>query len=248
MDITRIGKTIIPTPIRNLALNHVLHVPFAHKNLIFVHRFTLDNDIFIEFHPYFFLIKDKKTRRVLLHRSCKGGLYPLPPSMSKFWKLMFSAIKIPANRWHSHLGHPSRDIVRRVIPKNNLPCAQFDSSSEFVSDACSCAKAHQLPYSVSSRTSSAPLEPIHSFVWGPIIDSFGRKKYYISFIDDYSKLTWIYLLHQKSEVSKYFLEFQQLVERMLHCKIITVESDWGGNMKNLILFSDNRDFSLGFLP
>jgi hypothetical protein len=34
---------------------NVLHVPSTHKNLILVHRFTLDNDIFIEFHPYFFL-------------------------------------------------------------------------------------------------------------------------------------------------------------------------------------------------
>jgi hypothetical protein len=34
---------------------------------------------------------------------------------------VFSAIKISTNRWHSHLGHPSRDIVRRVILKNNLP-------------------------------------------------------------------------------------------------------------------------------
>jgi hypothetical protein len=58
MDITRIGKFIIPTPLCNLALNNVLYVPSAQKNLIFVHRFTLDNDTFIEFHPFFFLIKD----------------------------------------------------------------------------------------------------------------------------------------------------------------------------------------------
>jgi hypothetical protein len=33
------------------------------------------------------------------------------------------------------------------------------------------------------------LEFIFSDVWGPTIDSFGRKKYYVGFIDDYSKLT-----------------------------------------------------------
>jgi hypothetical protein len=58
MDITRIGKTIIPTCHRNLVLNNVLHIPSTHKNLISVHWFTLDNDTFIEFHPYFFFIKD----------------------------------------------------------------------------------------------------------------------------------------------------------------------------------------------
>jgi hypothetical protein len=47
------------------------------------------------------------------------------------------------------------------------------------------------------------------------IDSFSRKKYHVSFIDDYSKFIWIHLLRHKFEVPKYFLEFQQLVERML---------------------------------
>jgi hypothetical protein len=145
MDIARIGKSIIPTPSSDLVLHNVLHVPSTHKNLISVHHFTLDNDTFIEFHPYFFLIKDRTTRRVLLHGLCKGGLYPLSLSMSKFWKLVFSAIKISIDRWHSRLGHQSRDIVHRVISKNNLPCGHFDSSSESVCDAYACAKAHQLP-------------------------------------------------------------------------------------------------------
>jgi hypothetical protein len=78
MDISCIGNSITHTPSRNLMLNNVLHVPSTHKSLISVHRFTLDNDTFIEFHPYFFLIKDQKMRKVLLHGPCKGGLYPLP--------------------------------------------------------------------------------------------------------------------------------------------------------------------------
>jgi hypothetical protein len=67
MDITHIGTSIIPTTTLPLTLNNVLHVPSAHKNLIYVHRFTIDNDTFIEFHPYFFLIKDRKMKKVLLH-------------------------------------------------------------------------------------------------------------------------------------------------------------------------------------
>jgi hypothetical protein len=101
-------------------------------------------------------------------------------------KLVFSAIKSPVDRWHSWLGHPSRDIVRHVVSKNNLPCAHFQGSSSSVCGACACAKDHQLPYSMSSSVSSVPVELIHSDVWGPTIDSFGRKNYYVSFIDDYS--------------------------------------------------------------
>jgi hypothetical protein len=73
MDITCIGTSIIPTTTRPLILTNVLHVPSAHKNRIFVHRFTLDNDTCIEFHPYFFFIKDRKRKKVLLHGQCRGG-------------------------------------------------------------------------------------------------------------------------------------------------------------------------------
>jgi hypothetical protein len=62
MEITRIGTSLIPTSGRDHVLNKVLHVPSTHKNLIYVHRFTLDNDTYIEFHPFFFFIKDRKTR------------------------------------------------------------------------------------------------------------------------------------------------------------------------------------------
>jgi hypothetical protein len=175
-------------------------------------------------------------RKVLLHEPCKGGLYPLPPPSSKFCKLVFSAIKISTDRWHSRLGHPARDIVRCVVFTNNLPCASLDSGSGLVCDVFACAKAHQLPYFVSFSRSSVPLELIFLDVWGPAIDSFGRKKYYISFIDDYSKFIWIYLLRSKSEVFKYFIEFQRLVERWFDCMIITVQFDWGGEYEKFNSF------------
>jgi hypothetical protein len=78
MEISHVGSSIIPTSTRNLILKNVLHVPTVTKNLISVHKFTLDNDMFIEFHPFYFLIKDHKTRKVLLPGPCRGGLYPLP--------------------------------------------------------------------------------------------------------------------------------------------------------------------------
>lgn len=55
--------------------------------------------------------------------------------------------------------------------------------------------------------------PYFSDVWGPAPTSIGRHQYYVSFIDDFSKFNWIYLLHRKSEVFQCFNEFQNLVER-----------------------------------
>jgi hypothetical protein len=146
----------------------------------------------------FFLIKDQVTKRVLLRGPCRG-LYPIPHLPQHAQKLLLSAIKPLSHRWHCRLGQPSRDIVRRVLSQNNLVCPRLESDDS-VCDACLCAKAHQLPYKLSISRSTTPLQLVFSDVWGPAIDSFGNKKYYISFIDDYSKFTWIYLLRCKSEV------------------------------------------------
>ena len=58
----------------------------------------------------------------------------------------------------------------------------------------------------------------------------------VSFIDDYSKFTWIYLLKYKSELFSIFQEFQKLVERHFNRKILTVQSDWGGEYEKLNSF------------
>jgi hypothetical protein len=105
-----------------------------------------------------------------------------------------------------------------------------------VCDACQQAKSHQLPYPKSSSVSSHPLELIFSDIWGPAPSSVGNYKYYVSFIDDFSKITWIYLLKFKSEVFQKFNEFQTLVERLFNRKIITVQTDWGGEYEKLNSF------------
>ena len=57
------------------------------------------------------------------------------------------------------------------------------------------------------------LELVHSDVFGPVlVPSLGGSKYYLSFIDEFSKMTWIYFLKKKSEVFEKFLEFKALVE------------------------------------
>lgn len=231
MNINRIGHAIVRAPGRILHLNNVLHVPQANKNLVSVHRLATDNQAFLEFHPDFFFIKDKETKKVLLEGKCKGVLYPLPGDGSE----ALSAIKPSGARWHSRLGHPVPPIVQRVINKNNLPCSS-EISHESVCDACQQAKSHQLSYPKSTSVSSSPLELIFSDVWGSAPESVGRKKYYVSFIDDYSKFVWIYLLKHKSDVFSVFHDFQQLVKRQFSKKIKAVQSDWGGEYEKLNSF------------
>jgi hypothetical protein len=77
MEINHISNSVIPSLSWPLQLNHVLHISRAHKHLVSIHHFNIDNHTFIELHPYFFLIKDQITKKVLLRGPCRGGLYPL---------------------------------------------------------------------------------------------------------------------------------------------------------------------------
>jgi histone deacetylase 1/2 len=58
----------------------------------------------------------------------------------------------------------------------------------------------------------------------------------VSFIDDHTKFTWIYLLRHKSEVFSCFRVFQNLVDRQFGRKILTVQTDWGGEYQTLNSF------------
>jgi histone deacetylase 1/2 len=233
MHISSIGHSTLHTHNTNLHLRNILHVPSASKHLISVHRLAQDNNIFFEFYPTFFLIKDRATKKILHQGRCEGGLYPLESSSSRgnSDKQVFGVNKLSTSRWHSRLGHPSFSIVNRVLRDNNLPCHN-EKDIELVCDSCQRAKSHQLPYSLSDNVSKAPLDLIHSDIWGPAPTSVGRYSYYVSFIDDYSRYTWLYLLKKKSDIYQVFQNFQNLVERKFDRKILSMQTDWGENMKN----------------
>ena len=163
------------------------------------------------------------------------GLYPLISKFCKFNKQVHGAFKVSSERWHNRLGHPSFSIVYQILSKNKLIFVD-EHDRETICDACQKAKSHQLPYPVSTSVSSKPLELIFSDVWGQAPTSVGRHKYYVSFIDDYSKYTWIYLIKHKSDVFQVFQNFQALVERKFDSKIIAMQSDWGGEYEKLNYF------------
>ena len=70
LKIAHIGSTILSSLSHSLMLKETLHVPLIHKNLIFVHKFTHDNNVTIEFHHFFYLVKDRMTGAVLMRGRC----------------------------------------------------------------------------------------------------------------------------------------------------------------------------------
>ena len=65
------------------------------------------------------------------------------------------------------------------------------------------------PFPQSEHKSKEPLDLVHLDVCGPMsVHSFSGYSYCITFIDDYSRKTWLYFLKAKSEVFERFWEFK----------------------------------------
>ena len=60
--IAHIGQSTVIGSSRFLLLNNVLHVPQISKHLLYVHKLASDNDIFFEFHPNSFYVKDRAMK------------------------------------------------------------------------------------------------------------------------------------------------------------------------------------------
>ncbi|KAA5592484.1 transposase family protein, partial [Pseudomonas aeruginosa] len=90
-------------------------------------------------------------------------------------------------------------------------------------------KQARLPFQPSSTSTQDILELIHSDVCGPMESvSIGGSRYYVLFVDDYSRMVFVYFMKTKSEVFKFFKEFQSLVEKQTDRKIKILRTDNGG--------------------
>jgi Integrase core domain len=101
------------------------------------------------------------------------------------------------------------------------------------SDVCKLAKLTRSHFSLSLSKSNMSFELNHSDVWGPTpVTSYNDFKYIITFINDFTRATWIFLLKTKDEVFDYFLEFLNRVENQFNVKVKVFRSDNGIKYKN----------------
>jgi hypothetical protein len=77
LSMSHIGHTKLYTQHRSFTLSNVLYVPAITKPLLSVQKFCLDNNVYFEFHPFLFYVKDLNTNEVLLLGQSKYGLYTL---------------------------------------------------------------------------------------------------------------------------------------------------------------------------
>jgi hypothetical protein len=138
--------------------------------------------------------------------------------------------------WHKRLGHVNKQKIKDMKAKGIVHGLERESIKD-VSGSCeSCLemKSVRLKFNKHDRLrANGKLELIHSDICGPMrVASKGGALYVLTFMDDFSRKSDVFLLKRKSEVFETFLDYKAKVEKESGCCIKVIRTDNGGEFCN----------------
>lgn len=99
--------------------------------------------------------------------------------------------------WHKILGHPSTGYLHILFPKH------FPSNCTSHCETCVLAKSHRKIFKPNNTRVDLPFSLIHSDVLGPAPIIGGQNfRYFIIFVDDCTRMTWVYFLKKYEVLDK----------------------------------------------
>eukprot|EP00253_Pinus_taeda_P022537 PITA_22537 len=130
--------------------------------------------------------------------------------------------------WHRRMGYMYHGALR-TLREITTGVPDFNTDHFDTCKGCAMGKFSKSPFPNNDNRATGILDLIHSGVSGRMSHvSLSGYEYYVVFIDDHSRRTWIYFLKTKSEVFKRFQEFRALVETQTGQKTKSLRSDNGG--------------------
>ena len=194
-------------------LHDVLCVPTFKVDLMSVSRLTKGLNCSITFFPYWCILQDLATRRMIGLGKQRDGLYYL---VALATKKSVTKPSTATNRptcnltisstdlWHNRLGHASFSRLH-YIAKHYL---KFSVESNNACHICPLAKQSRLPFHPSVISSIKPFEIIHCDIWGRYRHpSLSGAYYFLTIVDDYTRFTWIFLMRHKDETQSILKQF-----------------------------------------
>ena len=134
--------------------------------------------------------------------------------------------------WHHRLGHPSFFYLKHLFPGlfRKVDCNLLHCES------CALSKSHWMSYEIQDYFPSSPFYMIHSHVWGlSKIYTLNGKRWFATFIDDHTRLCWIYLMKSKSDVAQNFKDFYTFTETQFQVEISIFKTNNGTKYFNTCL-------------
>lgn len=211
-------------------LHKVLYVPQLALNLFSVKAATKRGKK-VDFGKRQCIIRGAK-QQVCGKGTSRGNLYYLDAKPSVEFASV--AVKKPEkiDLWHQRMGHVNEAQLKDMIQKekvNGVSGISQKAELEFC-EGCVKGKMHRQPFKpVGEIHSKRRLHMVHSDVCGPIQTvSLGGCKYFVTFVDDFSRFCSIYFMKNKSEVPEKFKEFKAAAENECKEKIAVLRTDRGG--------------------
>lgn len=136
--------------------------------------------------------------------------------------------------WHCRYGHLNHDGLRMLAHKKMVVGLPNLKLTKELCTTCLIGKQHResMPKRSSWRALKQ-LQLVHSDICGPITPaSHSDKRYILSFIDDFSRKTWVYFLNEKSEAFTTFKSFKASVEKEVGEQITCLRTDRGGEFNS----------------
>ena len=129
--------------------------------------------------------------------------------------------------WPFEFGGLAKLVKKEMV--RGLPTMKFEKK---FCEECVLGKHPRTSFSRTAEyRAKEQLRLIHIDIYRPITPKFfSVERYFISFIDDFSRKTWVYFLKEKSEVFQVFKRFKAMVEKETNMHIKYVKSNRGGEL------------------
>ena len=203
-------------------LHHVRYVPELQRNLI---SLGMVDQSWCTIKAENGEIQVLDQGKVVMKRVRKNMLYILIESLLVHG-ISTSVTRDKTKLWHMRLAH----INERVLKELSNQCLLGDdkvNSLKFC-EKCVFRKAIRLKFNLGRKETKQTLDYIHLDLWGPSqVPSLGGARYFVSFIDDFSRKVWIYVLKHKNEALGKFKEWITLIENQTDKKINRLRIDNG---------------------
>lgn len=156
-------------------------------------------------------------------------------------KAVLQTISVDTNHlWHSRFGHPPVHILQKL---HDISPIKNATNTRFFCDVCHLAKQSRLPFPISESKAEKLFDTIHCDVWG----LYRHKTYstcnaFLTIVDDFSRITWTYLLSNNSQVPSLIKYFCAYVNNHFNTSVKTVRTDNGSEFFNSEIntfFSEN---------
>ncbi|BBN67207.1 transposable element gene [Prunus dulcis] len=139
------------------------------------------------------------------------------------------------NHLACRFGHLNYCSLRLLQEKDMVQGLLKLQESEKTCSGCAIGKSHRSSFDKEiAWRASQPLELIHSDTCGPMQSiTLGENRYFLTFIDDHTRMCWVFFLQHKSQAFNIFKRFKNMVELQSGYQIKKLRSDRGGEYTSL---------------